>query len=143
MIAAIIGHLVAAQGSLGLKLVGGAAEFQRAAERNPTAVPAAYVFVTAEDPAPAPASGPLIQRVAVVVGVALVVRNVADATGAAASLDMDTLRGAVKAHLFGWQPNAECDPLERGPSNLLAFKDGHLWWQDSYITAYYDYERAI
>ena len=30
------------------------------------------------------------------------------------------------------------DALERSRSHLLAFRDGHMWWQDGYTTAFYD-----
>jgi len=121
-----------------LKLVGGAVEFQNAAETNPTATPAAYVIPLEENPGPGAAVSIVIQRIAASVGVILVVRNVSDPKGAAAQGDMESLRAAVKAQLLGWQPTDAYDPLERGRSGLLAFRDGHMWWQDVYTTAYYD-----
>jgi hypothetical protein len=121
-----------------VKLVGGAVQFQVAAESNPKAVPACFVIPLEESPSPNEMDSFVIQRVAATIGVVLVVRNVADKTGEAAGQDMEILRKAVKAQLMGWQPSAEYDPLERGRSGLLAFKDGHMWWQDIYLTSYID-----
>lgn len=118
--------------------VGGAAEFAAAAETNPLAVPAAYVIALQETPGPNQLGNDVHQRIVAHVGVVLVVRNVADTTGAAAQADLKTLRAAVQTALLGWQPATGYDPLERAaPSGLLAFKDQHLWWQDAYATAYY------
>ena len=136
MIADIVTRLQATVPAL--KLVGGAALFQSAAEHNPKATPAAYVIPLAEDPAPNHMGNVLIQRVTLRVGVILVTRNLADATGAAASQDMGLMRKLVKAQLYGWQPSSELDPLERGRSGLLAFRDGHMWWQDIYVTSTLD-----
>lgn len=121
-----------------LALVAGAADFQKASEANPTATPAAYVFVLRENAGPNGVAPDVHQRVAVEVGVILVVRNLGDVKGAAAGQDMETLRAAVKAVLLGWEPAAGYDALERGNSGLLAFRDGHMWWQDTYTTAFYD-----
>ncbi len=120
-----------------LKLVGGAADFQNAAESNPKVTPAAFV-IPLEDMPTASETTALVQRVFVTIGVVLVVRNVTDAKGVAAKQDLEALRVAVKEKLLGWEPAEGCDPLERGPGRLLAFRDGHMWWQDIYKTAYFD-----
>ena len=124
--------------ALGLKFVGTAVEFQSAAESNPTAEPAAYVIPLEEVPKPNHMDNVVVQRVVSSVGIVMVVMNVSDAKGKAAEQDMTTLRAAVKALILGWQPATGHDPLERGRSHLLAFRDGRMWWQDTYITAYYD-----
>lgn len=121
-----------------VKLIGGAAQFQAAAQANPRAVPAVFVIPLEENPSPNEVDSFVIQRVAVTIGVILVVRNVSDTTGEAAGEDMETLRKAVKDQLLGWQPSAEYDPLERGRSGLLTFKDSHMWWQDIYLTTFID-----
>lgn len=121
-----------------LKLVGGAADFQKASEANPAAAPAAYVFPLREVAGPNPVAPDVHQRVATEVAVVLAVKNVSDARGAAAQQDMTTLRAAVKAVLLGWVPAAGYDALERGTGGLLAFRDGYMWWQDTYTTAFYD-----
>ena len=121
-----------------LKLVGAAAQFQAAVESNPKATPAAFVISLGDDPGPSVMADQVIQRVATPLGIVLVVRNLSDTKGVAAGQDMEALRAAVKAALLGWQPAAEYDPLQRGRGTLLAFKDGHMWWQDIYLTATYD-----
>ena len=123
---------------LGLALVSGAASFQKAVESNPAAVPAVYVFTLDESAGTNPVAPDVHQRVGINIGVVLVVRNVADTKGAVATQDMDALRNAVKAVLMGWVPAAGYDALERGRSHLLAFRDGYMWWQDGYTTAFYD-----
>jgi len=121
-----------------LKLVGGAADFQTAVERNPTVTPAAFVFPLEESPGENQMGNVVIQRVVAGVGIAFVVKNVSDVTGDAARQDLIELRQAVKERLLGWSPAAGHDPYERGNSGLLAFRDGHMWWQDVYRTAYFD-----
>lgn len=120
-----------------LKLVGGAADFQAAAETNPTATPACYVFLMSENPDPSE-TDLLQQRVSASIGIAFCVKNVKDAKGAIATDLLDVLRKKVKDQIFGWPPSEEHDPLERGVSRLLAFRDQHVWWQDLYSTAYFD-----
>lgn len=121
-----------------LKMTGGAAQFQNAAETNPKVTPAAFVIPLGEDPSASAMGDLVIQRVTATIGVILVVRNVSDVKGEAARQDMDALRKAVKDILLGWQPTSEYDPLARGRSNLLLFKDMHMWWQDIYTTSYID-----
>lgn len=120
-----------------LKFVGEAVDFQAAAESNPLATPACFVFLMDERPSKSQ-TDVLVQRVEATVGVAFVVKNLKDAKGAAASGALDDLRRKVKDQVFGWQASAELDPFERGASRLLAFRDGHVWWQDLYLTSYYD-----
>ena len=137
-IAETIARLEATKGQTGLMLVGGAASFQKAVESNPPATPAAYVFMLDESAGPNPIAPDVIQRVGGNIAVVLVVRNLADPKGAASGQDMETLRAAVKAQLLGWQPATGYDPLERSRSHLLAFRDGHMYWQDAYTTVFYD-----
>lgn len=118
-----------------LKLVAGATEFQAASETNPPVTPAAYVIRLRETGGPRATYSRVEQRVPTEIGIVLVVRNVADAKGAAAGVDMETLRSAVRTALLGWEPTG-CDPLEFGAGGLLVFRDQHLWWQDSYRSTY-------
>lgn len=134
MIAETIVHL--RSGVSALKFVGAAAEFQAAAEANPKSAPAAFVIRLRETGGGSPTYGRTRQKVAATVGVILVARNVADASGQAAGGDLDSLRAAVLGLLLGWSPTPSHDPLEFEGGALLAFRDGHLWWQDSYRTQY-------
>jgi len=117
-----------------LRHIGDAAGFQVASERNPPAHPAAFVLNTRQSGGPSGNVQRTRQKVAASVGIVLVVRNVADAQGGAAGADIDSLRGAVLAKLLGWSPTAAHGPLEFDNGQLLAFRDGYLWWQDSYRT---------
>ena len=135
MISEIKAHLAAVTA---LKLIGGAVQFQTAAESNPAATPCAFVIPLEETPTPSEVEGIVIQRVVAAVGIVLVVRNVSDPKGEAAHVDLELLRKDVKDLLLGWQPTDALEPLERGHSGLLAFRNGHMWWQDIYLTAYYD-----
>lgn len=120
----------------GLKFVGGAAEFSAAAEANPKATPAAFVILLADGAQPSGQStGGVTQQVAVTLGVVYVVRNVADPAGAGGAADIASLREAGRAALLGWQPVADADPYEFVRGSLLAFRDGHIWWQDVYRSA--------
>jgi hypothetical protein len=138
MIAAIIARLLAEVPAL--KLIEGVAGFQRATETNPAATPAAYVFTVDESGAELDidVSDGQDQLVQVTIAIVLVVRNVADATGAAAEVDMDTLRKQVRAALLGWSSGPDYELLTRRQSALSAFRDGHMWWQETWMTAYFD-----
>ncbi|MDD5176755.1 MAG: hypothetical protein PHQ05_10075 [Sterolibacterium sp.] len=139
MITETIAYLETNKAALGLKLVGGSAEFQTAVEKgNPPATPAVYVVEQDEDAGPNPVAPDVHQRVKAIVGIVHVVRNVSDAVGEAARKDMVTLRASTKAKLLGWVPATGCDPYERGRSHLLAFRDGHMWWLDGYKTEFFD-----
>lgn len=120
-----------------IKLVGGVADFQSAAEANPNATPACFVFLMDERPGPSQ-TDVLIQRVEATIGVVFVVKNLRPKGGSIDASGLNELRASVKKHLFGWQPSEAFDPFERGASRLLSFRDGHAWWQDLYLTAYYD-----
>lgn len=119
-----------------LRIVDGAAGFQRASESNPKATPAAFVFIVDESADDNSVDAPFIQEVDVKLAVVLVVRHVGDTVGAAAGVDMDSLRADVLAALMGYSPIAGYDPLARQKSALLAFRDGHMWWQETWSTRY-------
>lgn len=120
-----------------LKLVGEAPDFQTAVENRPPVTPAVYVMVLGEKPGPV-ATDVMIQKVQVAVGVVFVVRNLADNKGVAARTDLEALRRVVRDELYGWCAALDLAPFERGEGHLLAFKDGHMWWQDIFITSYHD-----
>lgn len=135
MIAAIVQQLQ--QAVPALRLVEGAAGFQRASEGNPTTTPAAYVFLADEVADEDSIGAPIIQRLLAKIVTVLVLRNVGDITGAAATIDMDTLREQVRTALHGFCIDADHDPLAIDRSGLVAFRDGHLWWQMIWTTSYY------
>jgi len=119
-----------------LKLIGSALDFAVASETEPPATPAAYVMLLREVPSPSEVEGCVIQQIGVRIGVVYAIKNVADVKGAAAQVDLKALRAAGQTALLGWSPT-DAEPLERGPGNLLAFKNRVLWWQDEYLTNIY------
>lgn len=135
MIAEIIAQLKDNVDSL--RLVEGASGLQRASDSNPTATPAAYVFLSEESADENSIDAPMVQHLSATVSTVLVLRNVGDLTGAAATVDMDTLREQVRSALHGFVPDTDHDPLAIDRSALLAFRDSHLWWQMTWRTAYY------
>lgn len=135
MIAEIIARLQAQVPAL--KLVAGAAAFNAASQANPAATPAAFVFAVEETDEENGLEQPMVQEVTVTLAVVLVVRQVSDAQGAAAGTDMDTLRQQVGVALRGWLIGADYDPLARRQSALVAFRDGHMWWQETWLTRYF------
>jgi hypothetical protein len=135
VIAAIIARLIAQVPAL--KMVGSAAAFQQASETNPRATPAAYVFTVDESADENSLGDPMIQKIEVTLAIVLVVRQVGDTLGAGAGADMDSLRVDVLAALLGYRPSTGHDPLARRQSALLAFRDGHMWWQETWSTRYF------
>lgn len=122
-----------------LRLVAGAAGFAAASESNPPATPAAYVFLTGESGGEGSIDdGTDIQRIDNSLSVVLVVRHVGAAAGAGAASDLQTLSAAVKKALRGFAPTAEHDPLRFQSAALLAFRDRHEWWQQSWQSARYE-----
>lgn len=122
-----------------LALVEGAAGFAAAADpqtgAKPKAVPAAFVLRLADSGQPTLTFMRVEQRVAATFGIVYCVRNVADAKGGAAAGDLESVRAAGRAALLGWHPPG-ADPFEFDAGALLAFRDGYMWWQDSYRSHY-------
>lgn len=118
-----------------LKLVAGAAEFGAASAANPLATPAAYVLRLSERGSESLTLARVEQRIGVEIGVVIALRDAADPLGAAANADLEALRASVRTALLGWVAPT-CDPFIYAAGGLLAFRDGHLWWQDSFHTVY-------
>lgn len=118
-----------------LRLVGGAAEFERAVQ-GLTALPAAFVLPARDVGGPSAFMGQITQQqVASDYVVLLAVRNLADDEGAAAIEALRPVRIAVRDALLGWVPDADFDNCEYAAGELLAFENGVLWWQETYRTA--------
>ena len=67
-------------------------------------------------------------------GVLLVVSNRRDASGAAALVDLNALRLAVRTALIGWVPNpTEGEPVMYSGGALMRLDaDSRLWWTEEY-----------
>lgn len=99
--------------------------------------PCAYVLLLAEQGGAARyMTGLVAQQRIQRIGVVLAVRNVRDAVGSAASVDMDALRTQTDAALFGWKPDEAHEALIFSSGKLLALIDGEIWWQDEYTTEF-------
>lgn len=121
-----------------LRQVGGAAEFSALPEAGPQAVPAAFVVPLEERAGSNQLDTGISQRVDVRFGVILAVRNLRDGTGAAANDDLAMLRRVVKDALLGRQPAGADDVCLFGGGRVLQLNNQVLWWQDDFVTAYYE-----
>jgi hypothetical protein len=119
-----------------LRLVGGAAQFERAAGAL-TTLPAAFVLPTKESAAESAFMDQLVEQLVNAEFVVVVaVRNLTDDEGAAAVESLEPVRTAVRDALLGWQPAANAHGCEYASGEIFEFGNGVLWWQDTYRTAY-------
>lgn len=118
------------------KLVGGAAEFERA-QQALAALPAAFVLPAKDLAQQNQFMGQMVQQqVATRFVVLLAVRNLADGDGAAATDSLEPIRIATRNALLNWTPDGALDGCDYASGDLLAFANGTLWWQDFFNTAY-------
>ena len=124
-----------------LKQIGGSADFNAAIQGGPLTPPAAFVIPLAERPSDNElATTAVSQRDNVSCGVVFAVRNLRDALGREAHVELRALRIAVMTALLGWTPDSDVyDVFTFAPSGgrLLQFADQVLWWQDDFSTALY------
>jgi len=126
-------------GTTGLLDIGGAAEYF-AARETLKRWPAAFVLPAKDTAAPNPfAEGAIDQQVIARYGVILAVRNLRDATGAAAMADLATLRQALWTKLLGWVPADGFSPCTYGGGRLLELDEAAqvLWWVDEFDTEFH------
>ena len=121
-----------------LRQVGGAADFSALPGVGPQAVPAAFLVLLDENAGSNQLDTGISQRVDVRFGVILAVRNLHDGVGAAAIDDLETLRRAIKNALLGWRPPGADDVCIYGGGRVLELSEQILWWQDDFVTAYYE-----
>lgn len=120
-----------------LRAVDGAAEFAAVAGRV-TTHPAAWVIPLGESAGENRFSAGFAtaQRVDTTFGVVLVVGDVSDQQGAAATELLTAIRREVQAALLGWMPAEATQPLVYAGGDALRFEAGLIWWQDEYTTAW-------
>lgn len=118
------------------RLVGGAAEFGAAADAAPPD-PAAFVLHMGDNGNLKTPFTNGVQRITRMYGVLLCVRNVSDAPGGEACIDLVALRRAVFAQLIGWMPFDGAEPLQFSMGRVLKFETGLLWWQDDFATTFF------
>lgn len=116
------------------KLVGEAADFQAAAEINPTAGPACFIFMTGESGIDNATTGRPRQRVHVNFAVVYAVKNVKDVKGKGNTQTLAPLKEAVRNALVGWMPTTAIDRIQFVSGNQMAFRQGWQWWMDTFKT---------
>ena len=114
-----------------LRLVGSSAELDTALDVA-LALPAAFCVPLSESARSNPMT--LLHEVTQRFGVLLVVSNRRDASGAAALVDLNALRLAVRTALIGWVPNpTEGEPVMYSGGALMRLDaDSRLWWTEEY-----------
>lgn len=117
--------------------VGDAADLA-AIDDMPIVPPAVFLVLLSDAPSTPGALGDFTQRVVGRFGAVIVVSNLADTHGAAASSELVTRRRQVRDALAGWSPSHALGQSVRGPGSLLKFADGLLWWIDEYATEWYE-----
>lgn len=116
----------------GFVLIAGAAELDLAIDSTPNP-PAAYVLPLAETAQEPDLIGVHHQRLLQDFSVVLVVSNLRDGTGAAATTDLQAKRQAVRSALLGWAPDASNGEMVAFVAGrLLRFENQRLWWADEF-----------
>ena len=128
MIALIIARLKTVPG---LRLVEGLAEWS-VLDAPPLLVPAAYVLPsTTEAGGNALAAGGFRQPVTEAAQVIVLTRNLRDARGDQASLDLIAARDAARAALLGWVPATGWTPIELAAGALVGMEGDAVVWRDT------------
>jgi len=125
-------------------IVEGASEFA-AVDGIPLALPAAYVFIKEEaSDASARSTGPVLQRCELDVAVIIIAGNVSDQVGAAAAGDIEDLKQKTRGALIGFVPAAATDgtPVEHVSGQLIRFRSGTIWHEETYSTVTYIEEQS-
>lgn len=136
MLAEIVARLDASVADL--KTVQGAAEFAALRGEAPPRErqPAAYVLPLVDAAGRNDLVNAIRQNVVARFGVVLALGNLRDPHGATASVAIEGVRDAVRDALLGWAPTAEHDPVVYAGGRMVGLKDGVVWWQDDFTTAF-------
>ena len=121
-----------------LRSIEGAIEFA-ALEKPPLAgkLPAAFVMAAEDRAAPnTMASMVLRQEVTRTVRVVLFARNLRDARGEAAAVQLEGLVENVRNALIGWLPPGARQPLELRTGALIGFSDQTATWAEDYACTF-------
>lgn len=137
MIGEIIERLKA-EASPPFALVEGAAELASLGNAQPNALPAMFVFSSEEAASENERANAVLQRMEIDVSVVVIAGNVSDPRGAAASVDVEALKRAVRKALVGWQPASAEDVITNVGGRLVRARDGLVWWELTFATATYE-----
>ena len=108
-----------------------------ALEAAPPATPAAYVFEKETAAGPNERLSSILQKVEADYCIVVVVRNVADATGAAAIVESRPIEAAAISSLLGWQPLGAVEPIELVGTTTVRATGGVVWREITIHTAWY------
>jgi hypothetical protein len=75
------------------------------------------------------------QRVAILMAIVTVVRNVRDVRGTDADDENKVLRDLVSTALLNWTPSESYEPMEYGGGQPISFTSGFLYFKSTYSTA--------
>ncbi len=134
MIASIIARLL--ESGTPFRICAGAGELANVRDQ-PSATPAAYVYLARERSEPSDRIGSILQRTACDIGVVIVTSNLSGTNNAAAASDIEQLKSYVRRQLLGFLPEGASDPLEHVEGELQQALSGTVWFEDVYATAHY------
>ncbi|MGX1259799.1 phage tail terminator protein [Sinorhizobium fredii] len=135
MIRSIVEHLMEA--GTPFRIAGGAGALASVTDRPPQ-VPAVYVFEATENSALSErATGPVLQRSAVDIGVVIVTENLSGTDEFAAAEDIGNLKSYVRGKLIGFMANGADEPLQHVTGELQQAVAGTIWFEDVYTTVRY------
>lgn len=116
-------------------LVAGLAELSLLTDA-PAVTPAAYVFVKDKAGGENSRMNGVLQRIEADVAIVIVVRNVADAAGAAALADAGDLERAVTETMLGWEPDVVEEPFTFVSSAVVKARAGVVFLEVVFGTAW-------
>lgn len=123
---------------VGFKLIGSGADLE-AIGNGFVPNPSCYLVPTSESAEDNLLIGAFEQRLTVGFSIILAVANQSDVTGAAALVDLQTLRQQIKASIVAWAPDPVIgEPVHFASGSLLRFGDGLLWWADEFRVVTYE-----
>ncbi|MBL8575131.1 MAG: hypothetical protein JNM13_15760 [Hyphomicrobiaceae bacterium] len=99
-------------------------------------VPALYVYMGEEGGSANSRANGVRQDVECDVICLIVTSQLADRTGGAASVEVETLKAAVRDCLIGYQPGDQSRPITLGGGALIRARQGQIWWEYQFTTSY-------
>lgn len=118
-------------------LIGNTASLAAIGDR-PTVTPAAYLFMGEESASENQRLNSVLQRVEGDLHVVLIARNVTDRTGGAATIEIESLKRAVKPRLIGWQAEEAIQATEYVGGNIVKIRDGEVWYELVFAVAWFE-----
>lgn len=119
-------------------IIAGSADLASLGSAKPTALPAAYVFISEEAASDNERVNAVLQRMELDVAVVVIAGNVSDAKGGAAAADVEALKRGVRRAIVGWQPPSADDVLLNVGGKLVRAANGTVWWELTFATATYE-----